>query len=478
MLRTIIITGLLLQSFFFGMAQASVYYPRSTPKDIWQALRSSFSLELYPQQKEVKKQIKWIQAHPTYIDYLAKHSTPYIYFILERVKKRQMPGELALLPMIESSYNPFAYSHAGAAGLWQLMPGTGTGLGVRQDWWYDGRRGIHSSTKAALNYLQYLNKFFSGNWTLAIAAYDSGEGTVQRAVRAKNHTNQTASFWSLNLPRETQNYIPRLLALALVIKYPKYYGITLPHVPNEAYFTKIEIDSQIDLTHAAKLAEITYAELIKLNPGHNRWATGPNRTHSLVLPIDKVEIFKENLAKMPADKRVSWQRHLVKLGESLSTIAQKYRTSVKLIKSINKLSSNTIKINQQLLIPSTKKLSNKTVVETQRHQVINHAPKTGPKKIIHIVQPGDTLVSIEKKYYTKAAAIRFWNRLSGNQSLKPGQKLIIWQRRSNAKTYTVKAGDNLSTIAKRHHIDIKKIRQLNTTIHADIIKVNQVLRLS
>lgn len=472
-LLIIVIQGILILS----TAHGSVYKPHHQQKDMWQALRESFSLPLYPNQEEVQKQIKWIKAHPSYIKILSRQATPYLYFVFKRVQKNKLPGEIALLPMIESAYNPFAYSGVGAAGLWQLMPGTGTGLGLRQDWWYDGRRGIHTSTKAALNYLSYLNKFFKGNWILAIAAYDSGEGTVKKALNAKNQIATNGNFWQLNLPRETQAYIPRLLALALVIKYPQYYGITLPDLSYEPYFVKIEVGSQIDLTHAAKLANISYAQLIKLNPGYNRWATAPNQAHTLVLPIDKVNDFKSNLAKVPQDKRVTWQRHKVKSGETLSEIAQQYRTSVKLIKSINKMTSNTINLNQTLLIPSTKHLSIKSIAETQRKQAINHAVSKGPRKIIHIVQAGDTFSSIEKKYNTNAAAIRYWNQLTTNQ-LKPNQKLILWKRRSRAKTHTVKSGESLSVIALHYNIAIKRILALNPTIHNNVIKVKQVIRLS
>lgn len=458
-------------------AQASIFKSTRPPSDMWQALRDSFTLNLYPNQREVKKQIQWIKSHPSYLRILTKQAKPYLYFVFKRVRKYHLPGEIALLPMIESAYNPFAYSGVGAAGLWQLMPGTGTGLGLRQDWWYDGRRGIHTSTTAALKYLKYLNKFFNGNWTLAIAAYDSGEGTVKRALTSKQQTTTNANFWSLNLPKETKAYIPRLLALALVIKYPKYYGIKLPELPYEEYFAKIEVDRQIDLTHAAQLAGISYSELIKLNPGYNRWATAPDRPHTLVLPIDKVTQFKANLDKVPTEKLVTWQRHRVKSGETLSQIALKYRTRITLIKSINKLTSNVIKLNQVLLIPSTKHLSVKTITETQRKQAINHASSKGPKKIIHVVKPGESFASIENRYHTKAAAIRYWNKITNNR-LVPGQKLIIWQRRSRAKTHRVKVGESLSVIAQKYQTRVKHLQRLNPVIKNGLIKPNQVIKLA
>ena len=221
----------------------------SYSNDLWRELSSNFKLKDQSSQADVKKQIRWLLAHPTYLDDFAKNSAPYIFYILEEIKKQGLPGELALLPMIESNYNPFAYSHAGAAGLWQLMPGTSSGLGIKQNWWYDGRRGIISSTYAALSYMRYLNRFFKGNWMLSIAAYDAGEGTVQRAVRKNYNTGNSTNFWFLPLPRETKAYLPRLLAMASIIKYPNYFGIKLPSQDYKAYFSKVKIEKMQLQTH-------------------------------------------------------------------------------------------------------------------------------------------------------------------------------------------------------------------------------------
>jgi membrane-bound lytic murein transglycosylase D len=458
----------------FSSAQASFGYSN----DLWKQMSRLFSLPHFTNEKEVAKQIMWIKRHPTYVKHLAERSRPYIYYILEQVRARKIPGEVALLPMIESSYNPFAHSSKGAAGLWQLMPGTGTGLGLRQDWWYDGRRGIHSSTNAALNYLEYLNQFFQGNWILAIAAYDSGEGTVQRAVQKNQKNGKSTEFWSLGLPRETKAYIPRLLALAAIIDRPRYYGINLPSIPHEPYFDVVDVGSQIDLKHAAKLANISYSELIKLNPGYNRWATAPGQKYQLVIPLENIEIFKQNLQTSPKSKRISWKRHRVKIGESLGIIAQKYKTRVSLVKEINKLASDKIKEGKILLIPGTIHYSKKSIIETHRQLSIDKSTNSGPTKVIHIVKKGDSLNSIAKKYYTKPAAIEFWNRLTPNVKLTPGKKIVIWIKKSYARTYKVKSGDNLSVIAYKHRLSLKKLKTLNPSIKASNIKPGQVLRLA
>lgn len=302
----------------------------------------------------MQEQIRWLISHPSYINKVSSQSEPYIYHVLGEIKKRKLPGELALLPMIESAYDPFAYSGAGAAGIWQLMPRTGSDLGLKQDWWFDGRRSIGPSTDAALNYLVYLNKYFSGNWILAIAAYDSGEGTISRALKSTARNGRKVQFWNLPVPRETKVYIPRLLALAEIINNPKRYKISLPNIPYLPYFEEVNIGSQIDLNHAAKLAGISYKELIKLNPGYNRWTTAPYKPFKLLIPAEKVERFNLNLSNIPEDKRVNWTKHQVKRGDSLDAIAKRYHTTVNLIKQLNQLTSNKVQLNQSLLIPSSK----------------------------------------------------------------------------------------------------------------------------
>lgn len=446
------------------------------PPDVWQALRRSFQFKDLSKQPEVNAQIQFLKAHPAYFRAFAKNSKPYIFFILEYIKSQRLPGELALLPMIESNYNPFAYSRAGAAGLWQLMPGTGSGLGVKQDWWYDGRRGIINSTRAATDYLQYLNRFFGGNWILSVAAYDSGEGTVQRAIKQNIQAHKDTSFWSLPLPRETQAYLPRLLAMASIIKYPKYFGINLPYEPYEPHFQEIEVGSQIDLTHAAKLAHMKYGDLLKLNPGHNRWATAPNQPQTLLLPLDRVTLFQANLTQVPENERITWARHEVLSGENLGLIAIKEKSSVHLIKEINHLKSDTIKIGQKLLIPASKKISPHNLTETKKRLAINQNQNIGPHSLIHIVQKNDSFKLLERKYRVKENQIRYWNQIKAQQNLNEGDKLIIWQKKTSPLVYVVRTGDSLSRIAHRFHISQKNLSRWNANVaKKTYLKVGQKL---
>ncbi|MFY7698071.1 MAG: LysM peptidoglycan-binding domain-containing protein [Legionella sp.] len=416
---------LLFYSYFINAAEL-IYAPNT-----WDVLRKQFTLNHQVNQPEVQHQLRWLVSHPGYLERLAQ-SKPYMYHIVTEINKRNLPGELALVPMIESAFDPFAYSGMGAAGLWQLMPGTGTDLGLKRDWWYDGRRSIQPSTNAALNYLTYLNRLFNGDWILAFAAYDSGEGTVSRAIK---HSQQAypINFWTLTLPQETKAYIPRLLALAEIIQNPERYQIKLPPIAHVPYFEEVNIGSQIDLKHAAQLAGISYRDLIKLNPGFNHWTTAPYSPFKLLIPADRVDDFSRNLASIPQEKRVSWIRHQVTVEDNLYSIAHKYHTTIQLIKRLNQLTSNALKIGQLLIIPNSNRISIRRPIDTiHSQQTIDSKQKTNFKmlnryKVLHIVQKNETIALLEHRYGVRIKTILQWNRLDKPSRIKPGTQLIIWK---------------------------------------------------
>ncbi len=448
----------------------------ATP-NVWEVLRQEFLLNHEVTRPQVQSQIRWLVSHPSYIQKLARQSQPYIYHVVTEIKKRKLPGELALIPMIESSYDPFAYSGAGAAGLWQLMPGTGTDLGLKQDWWYDGRRSIRPSTNAALNYLAYLHNFFNGDWLLAFAAYDSGEGTLSKIIKNSGLSEKRVNFWALNVPEETRAYIPRLLALAEVIQNPERYRIKLPDIPHTPYFEEVNIGSQIDLNHAAKLAGMSYKELIKLNPGFNRWATAPYRPYKLLIPTDKVEDFSRNLANLPEDQRVSWTRHKVSAGDNLILIAQKYHTTVNLIKELNQLKGNSIKKGQMVLIPSSKNTASSTKVVKLSPKNTSHFIAPKEYKVLHIVQRNETYADLERKYGITKHDIQSWNHLSAQSSLSQGQQLTIWKKPKPTGVYIVKPGDSLSLIANQNNTNIRELQRLNPNLHGHPLRAGQKIRL-
>ncbi len=444
---------------FLGITCGSIAH---TAPNVWEVLRYEFTLNHETSRVEVQDQIQWFIAHPGFITKVCRQSEPYIYHIINEVKKKKLPGELALLPMIESAFDPFAYSVAGAAGLWQLMPLTGKDLGLTQDWWFDGRRSISSSTDAALNYLLYLNNFFSGDWILAIAAYDAGAGTIDRAIKAIPKSGNAVSFWELSVPRETQIYVPRLLALAEIISNPSRYKLVLPEIAYLPYFEEVNIGSPIDLNHAAKMAGMSYKELIKLNPGFNRWTTAPNKPFKLLIPTEKVQQFYFNLANLPEQKRVSWEMYQVQPGDSLDNIAMKYHTTVNFIKQLNQLTTNHLKPNQSILIPSTKntpivvKEPTATILPL-KHQML----ASREHRIIHIVQENDNYNTLVRTYGISAQQIQIWNKITNNQPLYKGQQLIIFKKINQPTYYMVKKGDSLRDIAQKHQTQIERLLALN-----------------
>ena len=229
-----------------------------------------------------------------------------MYHVVTEVEARGMPLEFALLPVVESAYEPFAYSVSRAAGLWQFIPGTGVRFGLKQDWWYDGRRDVIESTRAALDYLQALHDQFDGDWLLAIAAYNVGEAWVQRAIDYNRAHGRPTDFWHLKLPAETRAYVPKLLAMKRLMAEPERYGLEFAAIPNEPYFAVIDTGSQIDLKVAAQLAGTSYDELVALNPGFNRWATDPDGPHRMLVPIDNADAFEAALQTLAPEERVRY----------------------------------------------------------------------------------------------------------------------------------------------------------------------------
>lgn len=262
--------------------------------NIWPRIQAGFTMPTDINHQALKSELSWYASNPLYMQRVLQRAEPFLYYILEETEKRKLPAELVLLPIVESAYQPFAYSHGRAAGIWQFIPATGKAYGLKQNWWYDGRRDIYASTEAALNYLEQLNKMFKGDWMLALAAYNSGSGTVRRAIKRNKKQNRPTDFWHLQLPKETRAYVPKLLALKELIANPEKYALSLHFIANTPGFKQVKITTQIDLALAAKLAEIDLKTLYNYNPGFNRWATDPDGPHTLLLPIKAADTFETN----------------------------------------------------------------------------------------------------------------------------------------------------------------------------------------
>ncbi|MCF6281284.1 MAG: LysM peptidoglycan-binding domain-containing protein [Candidatus Polarisedimenticolaceae bacterium] len=447
--------------------------------DIWSRLRQGFRLH-QPVRSRIDLEVKWYVNHPDYIARVQERATPLLHFILEEAERRNMPTEVVLLPVVESAFQPFAYSPGRAAGLWQFIPATGRHYGLEQNWWYDGRRDIIASTHAALDFLQHLARSFDGDWELALAAYNSGAGTVGRAIRKNRKQGKATDFWSLKLPRETQGYVPRLLAIAKIIDNPAIYGITLKSIPDQPQIGTVDIGGQLDLALAAEMAEMPIKEIYSFNPAFNRWATAPNGPHHLTLPLEKIPTFQAALAKLDPSKRLRWKRYKIKSGDSLGVIARKHNTTLALLKQVNKIRGNRIRAGKHLLIPvSSKGRRHYAFSSTQRKQKIKNTVRKGTR-LTHTVEHGDSLWDIARAHKVSYRKLAKWNGMAPGDTLHLGQELVIWSKsnktqptlqipnfnptpfnRQNSISYRVRKGDSLARIAQRFNVRVADLRRWN-----------------
>lgn len=461
--------------------------PIAPNENLWHRLQDGLQLE-YVDNREVNAQLRWYVKNSTYLLRVQQRAERYLYHIVDALEKNDLPFDIALLPIVESAYEPFSYSHGQASGLWQFIPMTGNRFKLRQDWWYDGRRDTVESSNAAIQYLTYLHRFFDGDWLLALAAYNSGEGTVQRAMRANQRANKPTDFWHLNLPAETRAYVPKMIALAEIFRNPQRYEIDFSHIPNKPYFANVNLDSQIDLMQAAELADISIDELYYLNPAYNRWATPPGKGYSLKLPVEAIEAFELALKELPKNQRISWQRHIIQKGESLNSIAKKYQSNIEWIKEINQLNSHIIVAGRTLMIPvASANLATYRHSEGQRlANKQNTAPASNLNKQIHTVQAGDTFWSLSKRYNVKVENLARWNNKSPKDTLSIGESLVVWSQSDSYPTrqgkiskinYRVRQGDSLAKIANKFQVNISDIIHWNQLDATRYLQPGQTLTL-
>lgn len=451
--------------------------------DLWVRIQRQLTF-VAPEQQRLIAQRNWYLRNPAYMERVANRAAPFMHLIVEEIERRDMPLELALLPIVESAFDPFAYSHGRAAGIWQFIPGTARHYGLDINWWYDGRRDVLASTHAALDYLQALHKRFDGDWLHALAAYNSGEGRVERAIRANARAGKATDFWSLNLPRETRAYVPKLLALADILKHHDRYQYSWTPIDNQPYLAVIEVASQIDLATAAEHAGLTLKQLHHYNSGYNRWATDPQGPHRLLLPLSNAEQLQQWLSTADHREFVQWTRHQVKSGESLLVIAKQYHTTVDAIRSANAIRGNLIRAGDFLLIPvATRDLDDYSLSADQR-LAATQATERGQFKIEHKVVSGDTLWDISRKYNVNLRALASWNGMAPTDPLRPGKQLVVWlpQQQTEGAVmrsihYQVRPGDSLARIANRYNVTITDIEKWNQISRSNYLQPGQRLKL-
>ncbi|MSQ89122.1 MAG: LysM peptidoglycan-binding domain-containing protein [Betaproteobacteria bacterium] len=415
--------------------------------DLWLRIRDGFSMPDLAGSLVAEK-TAWYVTRPEYLKRVFERSRKYLFHIVEEIEKRGLPTELALLPMVESSFNPMAYSRAHASGLWQFIPGTGKRYELTQNWWYDGRRDIVASTAAALDYLTDIYKMH-GDWHLALASYNWGENAVARALEKNRAARLPLDYSSLSMPLETRHYVPKLQALKNIIANPALFGIELEPIPNQIYFTSVTKTRDIDVRLAAKLAEMSVEEFIALNPGFSRPVIRAQLTPRIVLPADRVAIFHENLSKYDDKSLVSWQTYQPKKGDTLEAIAKKFGVDLAELKEVNGIGRQARAMPALMVVPMASSLGR---ARDRGRLPIMYAPPiavSGLRKFTHTVKAGETLPGIAQRYSVSVENLRRWNKIG---RLAAGQKLSIQIQatptRSKASAKTVKGKPRKPSVSK------------------------------
>ncbi|QXI36858.1 lytic transglycosylase domain-containing protein [Pseudomonas xantholysinigenes] len=410
---------------------------QAPPQDVWERMRQGFALQdgmdVNPR---IEQQRLWFASNPSFLENAGERGSLYLHYIVERLEERDMPLELALLPAIESAYNPMAYSRAHAAGMWQFIPSTGRHFNLRQTNFYDGRRDVTASTNAALDYLNRLHDMFNGDWLLALAAYNAGEGTVSRAIERNERLGLPTDYWNLPLPQETRDYVPKLLALSQVVNTPEAYGVNLNPIANEPYFEAVAINDRLDLSRVAAFADIDEDELIQLNPAFKKRMTvdGPQQ---LLVPTAKAQLLSDRMSNLKPEELVSLQpnkavfqaalaeakapaarSYRVKRGDNLGSIAKANRVSVKQLQSWNRIRGNNLKVGQVLALRGGSAPS----------AAANRVADAKQRSTQYKVRKGDSYYLVAKRFNVEMKHLKRWNPRSGH-ALKPGQTLTVYLSR-------------------------------------------------
>ena len=391
---------------------------RSEYGDLWTRIRDGFALHDL-ETTEVRQSETWYASRPDYVARMVDRSRRYLYYIVGQVQKRGMPTEVALLPMIESAFNPMAYSRSRASGIWQFIPSTGKHYGLQQNWWFDERRDVVAATDSALDYLQKLYAEF-GDWHLALAAYNWGEGSVRRARAYNAMRGLPTDYLSLSMPAETRQYVPKLQAIKNIVADPEAFGLELADIPDAPYFAVVRTTKKMDVKVAAQLAEMPIDEFLSLNPQHNRPVIAGADGATLLLPYDKAELFAAKL-ELSNQPMVTWQAYKTRAGDTLPQVAARFGLPLETLRTVNGIGARgTVPVGHALLVPS--QAPSDATAATLQNTVFTAVPSG--RTVYHRVGKNDTLASIAARYDVTQQDLKAWNAGAATK-LVPGQKLRI-----------------------------------------------------
>ena len=460
------------------------------PSDVWERIRRGYAMPVL-QSKLVDRWVDFYTKDPAYLRRMSERAGQYLYHIVEEIENRGMPTELALLPFVESAFQAEALSRAKAAGLWQFMPATGKAYDLAQNLWRDDRRDILESTRAALDYFEYLHGMF-GDWHLALAAYNWGEGSVQRAIQRAKRRKQPTDYLHLRMPRETANYVPKLEAVKRIISNPSKYGITLPDVGNEPFFVTITKPRDIDIETAAELAGMPLEEFRRLNPSYKLPVIVASHNNVMLLPADKVDFFVDNLASwMDSGQPLSqWTTYRLQQGETLAQVAGRSGMTEDELRKVNGIpKGRRVLANSTLLVRSTGTEDQQDIAAELANAKLQLSPTTTWRRVTYRVRSGDTLSGIARRWRITMKSIVTANRLRSDR-LRVGQRLVLTvpnvPRQAIASTqrsessqhviHRVRSGETLSTIASHYGVSISQLKMTNR-IRTNLIRPGQRLRI-
>jgi len=446
--------------------------------DLFDRMRAGFKLDP-TMNPAIEQQLHWFVNNPDYLERSFARSELYLYHIVTELESRGMPLEIALLPIVESAFEPYAYSRARASGLWQFIPDTGSRFGLKQDWWYDGRRDVVESTRAALDYLQSLHDEFNGDWLLAIAAYNCGEAAIERAVEENQASGKPIDFWSLRLPKETRAYVPKLLAMKRLVADPESLGLAISHIPNQPYFTRVDTHGQIDMKVAAKIAGVTPEEVYELNPAYHRWATDPSGPYWLLLPVDGAQAFMQNIGQLSDDERMQTMHYTVRHGDSVASVARRFKTTVNVVRELNDLPSGALTVGTDLRVPAARtELPPKVVLAAAR---VDGRMRASRRPHVRFVRAGagDSLWAIARRSGMDVKTLASLNGMQPGDTLRAGQRIRLSTRARSTShssepaarrvTYIVRVGDTLTQIAKLFQVSVSQILAWNGMASHNIV---------
>ncbi len=460
-------------------------------ENLWERIVAGYQLE-QGNNPRIQREIDFYRNHPKMLSQILNRAKPYLFLIVNEIEKRGMPMEIALLPIIESAFHPNALSVANASGMWQFTPDTAERRGIKNNWWFDGRRDIFVSTNAALDYLQNLYDRSEQDWLLALAGYNWGVLNVRAAAKKNRAKKQSADYWSLKMPNETLRYVPKLLALAKIIAAPEKYGLVLPDIPNLPYLTRIAIDQQIDLSTAAQMADMPWDEFQKMNAGHKRIATDPKDTTHVLVPIDKLHTFAINLAKFAPQTQGNWISHSVNVGDTLEELARRYDTSISLIVKLNHLKEKPrpgqtllIAVGEKSIDPTAEENAQATLATTlslesreQTNKRLMAEKKDALKSsraLTHTLQGDYTLPILAKSFGVKVGELAKLNGITEKSKLKRGQNVLIPVQK--VVTITAKQGDTWQKLAKTHRVPVYVLSKFNDAKPEAKIASGQSIRI-